>query len=80
VNVRLPIPPQIKYSWAIDQTLREQLLNGWNTYVAHFPHNGKIWVRCSAQVWSEVSDFEHAGKALKAVCEQIVEAHGKQEP
>ncbi|KIM79204.1 hypothetical protein PILCRDRAFT_823789 [Piloderma croceum F 1598] len=75
VNVLLPIPPRIKYTEAIDYTIRERLLNDWNTYVAHYTHNGKVWVRCSAQVWNEVSDFEYAGKALKAVCEEIVESH-----
>jgi hypothetical protein len=75
VNVLLPIPSRIKYTQAIDYTIRERLLNDWNTYVAHFTHNGKVWVRCSAQVWNEISDFEYAGKALKAVSEEIVESH-----
>jgi len=73
VNVRLPIP--IKYAQVVDHTLCDKLLNVWNTYVAHFTHNGKIWVRCSAQVWNEVSDFEYAGEALKTICAEIVDAN-----
>jgi len=75
VNVRLPIPSRIKYTPLIDQIFRERLQNVWNTYVTHYAHNGKVWVRCSAQVWNEVSDFEYAGKALKAICEEIVATH-----
>jgi hypothetical protein len=75
VNVILPIPSRIKYTPAIDQTLRHRLLDDWNTYVTHYPHNGKIWVRCSAQIWNEISDFEYVGKALKSICEEIVNGH-----
>lgn len=74
----LPIPASIKYTSEIDQTFRLRLLNGANTYVAHYPHNGKVWVRCSAQIWNEVGDFEHAAKALKEICGDIVEAHRDQ--
>ncbi|KAJ7844869.1 PLP-dependent transferase [Mycena olivaceomarginata] len=31
------------------------------------------WIRCSAQVWTEVGDFEKLGKALLAVCPEIVQ-------
>jgi hercynylcysteine S-oxide lyase len=75
VNVRLPIPPAIKYTQTIDQSLRDGLLNHWNTYAAHYSHNDKIWVRCSAQIWNEVSDFEYIGTALKAICAEIVQAN-----
>ncbi len=38
----------------IDQMLKKKLLYEWNTYVAHYYHNGAWWCRCSAQVWNEV--------------------------
>jgi len=77
VNVLLPISPDIKYTVGVDKILRDRLLNDWNTYLAHYPHNGKIWVRCSAQIWNEVSDFEYAGRALKVICAEIVDAHAE---
>ena len=54
VNVHLPltVPP----SESVNTTLRHQLLDVYNCYVAHFWHNGKWWVRCSAQIWNEVSE------------------------
>lgn len=78
MNVALPIPAHIPYTPAIDTTFRERLLGpgGANTYVAHYPHNGRVWVRCSAQIWNEVADFEYAARALKGICEEIVQAHG----
>lgn len=78
MNVSLPLPAEIPYTREIDQTFRERLINENNTYVAHFPHNGKVWVRVSAQIWNQMSDFEHAGKALKVICEDIVAAHKKE--
>ena len=29
------------------------------------------WVRCSAQVWNEISDFEYVGKVLIRICDQL---------
>jgi len=52
---------------------RERLLNNWNTYVAHYSYNGRVWVRGSAQIWNEVSDFEYGGRVS---CKEIVDAHG----
>jgi hypothetical protein len=54
VNVELPIPGNIKYSDEINSLLLNTLLVEWNTYAAHYYHNGKWWTRCSAQVWNEV--------------------------
>ena len=55
----------------IDAFLRDSLLGEWNTYAAHFFHNGAWWCRCSTQVFNEVSDFEYLGKALNAICKEI---------
>ncbi|KAL4248066.1 Pyridoxal phosphate-dependent transferase [Abortiporus biennis] len=80
VNVRLPVPmdvPGSKPIWTAerktkaDAILREKLLNEWNTYAAHYFHGGALWVRASAQVWNEESDFEYIAKALNAISEEI---------
>ena len=72
VNVRLPLPPSVlPYTAALDRTLRQYMLSK-GTYVAHFPHGGKVWVRASAQIWNELQDFDYAAKVLKGLCEGIV--------
>ncbi|TBU55573.1 PLP-dependent transferase [Dichomitus squalens] len=76
-NVQLPLPTKdekpinLEIYLEVDAYLKDQLLNKWKTYAAHFYHNGAWWVRCSAQVYNEVSDFEYLGKALNAVCREV---------
>ncbi|KZT19038.1 PLP-dependent transferase [Neolentinus lepideus HHB14362 ss-1] len=77
VNVELPlagVPP----TWDVDDFLKAQLLLEWHCYAAHYWHNGKWWTRCSAQVWSEISDFEYLGKAFTEVCKQAKKKFGNQ--
>jgi hypothetical protein len=38
----------------VDASLKKRLLVEFNTYAAHYFHNGKWWARASAQVWNEV--------------------------
>ena len=80
-NVQLPLPveqtPGAVYTpetlSEIHLFLRSKLLGEWNTYAAHYFHNGAWWVRCSAQVFNEVADFEYLGRALNAVCKEVEE-------
>ncbi|KAI0749409.1 PLP-dependent transferase [Daedaleopsis nitida] len=80
-SVQLPLPVEThrgevyttEQLWAIDAYLKDKLLFQWNTYAAHFFHNGAFWCRCSTQVFNEVSDFEYLGKAFNAVCKEIKE-------
>jgi hercynylcysteine S-oxide lyase len=56
VNVELPISGEkIPWSEEVEETFRHQLLEEWGVYATHFWHNGKWWVRCSAQIWNDVS-------------------------
>lgn len=70
VNVRLPLD-DVPGSVATNSKIMRALLFDWNCYAAHFYHNGAWWVRCSTQVWNEISDFEYLGKALLTVCEEV---------
>ncbi|KAF7976970.1 hypothetical protein HWV62_5043 [Athelia sp. TMB] len=79
VNVALPLPPDLPYTFALDHVFRTRLLDEFKTYVAHFPHNGRVWVRASAQVFNDVSDFEYAAGALKAICADVSAAHERGE-
>ncbi|TFY71154.1 hypothetical protein EVG20_g1849 [Dentipellis fragilis] len=77
VNVEIPLSDAVPYTKDVDVFLQNKLLLEWNTYAAHYKHNGKWWVRCSAQVWNEVSDFEYLAKALNAVCPEVEKKFGK---
>ena len=34
------------------------------------------WARCSAQIWSQVEDFEFLGEAMLEACKEILEEFG----
>lgn len=36
------------------------------------------WVRCSAQVWNELSDFEHVGKVILGMVEKLRDGSWKE--
>ncbi|KAF8485925.1 PLP-dependent transferase [Russula ochroleuca] len=70
-NVELPLAPSILDNNTAFEFLLRNLLEGWRVSAAVFRHNGKWWVRVSAQVWNEISDFEYLAKALKDSCEKL---------
>ncbi|TFK49642.1 PLP-dependent transferase [Heliocybe sulcata] len=76
VNVGLPLDG-VPATLEVDGFLKAQLLLEWNCYAAHYVHGGKWWARCSAQVWSEMSDFEYLGKAFTEICKQAKEKFSK---
>ncbi|KAF8886313.1 pyridoxal phosphate-dependent transferase [Infundibulicybe gibba] len=52
------------------------LLLDHKAFSPHFYHNGHWWVRCSAQIWNEVEDFEKLGRAYLSICAEIVKELG----
>ncbi|KAL0953308.1 hypothetical protein HGRIS_004557 [Hohenbuehelia grisea] len=70
VNVELPLSmtplPQIQDK--INTFFEEKLLYDYNISVVTFYMWNRWWVRCSAQVWNELSDFDQLGKALTELC------------
>lgn len=54
VNVELPFPPHIAPTKEVQVLFTTKLLRH-ATYVPVFPHGGRWWALCSAQVWNEVS-------------------------
>lgn len=44
-------------AFEIDMAFRRKLLIKRKIYPAFFYHNGKWWIRCSAQIWSQVSQL-----------------------
>ncbi|KIK67910.1 hypothetical protein GYMLUDRAFT_155471 [Collybiopsis luxurians FD-317 M1] len=76
VNVAIPFPPTMTSDFEVDMAFRHKLLKKRKIYPAFFYHNGKWWARCSAQIWSQVEDFEVLGRAILEACEEIVEEIG----
>ncbi|KAG9015085.1 hypothetical protein FRB94_004204 [Tulasnella sp. JGI-2019a] len=77
-NVRLPLPlNQDESPTAKAAELMVELNEEYNTFVAVFEHNGSLWVRASAQIWNELSDFEYTARALKAMCHKRLHATRK---
>lgn len=38
----------------VQNIIRDRLLKDFNVYASHFPHNGRFYTHCSAQIWNEV--------------------------
>ncbi|GLA69689.1 hypothetical protein AtubIFM55763_010206 [Aspergillus tubingensis] len=49
------------------------LLDEYNTFVPVFEYNGWLWMRLSAQVYLDKSDFEWLGGVLKELCGRVGE-------
>eukprot|EP01105_Mastigella_eilhardi_P000338 TRINITY_DN10447_c0_g1_i1.p1 TRINITY_DN10447_c0_g1~~TRINITY_DN10447_c0_g1_i1.p1 ORF type:complete len:437 (-),score=99.42 TRINITY_DN10447_c0_g1_i1:69-1379(-) len=78
MNVRLPLPVQRGYKAFKDAELLEQwpkgttyaellerwLLREWHTYVPVFLLNNELYIRISAQVFNELSDFQRLADAI----------------
>jgi hypothetical protein len=47
------------------------MANQYKTMVPVFDHGGWLWVRLSAQIYLEKSDFEWLGGVLKGLCDRV---------
>lgn len=74
VNVSIPIArpngeqDQLPF---IAAKLQTQLTNNYNTFVPFYVHDNQIWIRISAQVWLETSDFHWLGDQLLLVLKDL---------
>ena len=55
--MKLPLPatPGKAVRIKVDEFFSKKPLIEWNTFAPAFYHNHSWWVRCSAQVWNDVS-------------------------
>ncbi|CAL8111416.1 unnamed protein product [Orchesella dallaii] len=71
VDVRLPVnnPDDSKLDgeWWID----EQLYRHPNTFSSVYKHNGSWWVRVSAQIYNDLSDFELSAQHFLDICNEL---------
>lgn len=81
INVLLPLeinPSKIPGKNCIDpgnrmvatEWMQEALIADFNTFLPIYFFQGNWWTRLSAQIYLELTDFEWAGAALKAICER----------
>ncbi|KAL1836541.1 hypothetical protein VTJ49DRAFT_5038 [Mycothermus thermophilus] len=63
---------------AVINWILETLMSEHDTFVALHTYRGRFWVRLSAQVYLELSDFEWAGERLKEVCTRVAAGEYKQ--
>ncbi|KAF7369731.1 Aminotran-5 domain-containing protein [Mycena venus] len=81
VNIQIPLPPSVHPSEEITNLFNQKLLAPTNrkTKVSAgiFYHNGAWWARCSAQIWTELGDFELLGSVLTEVCEEVAREYGQ---
>ncbi|KAJ7242575.1 PLP-dependent transferase [Mycena haematopus] len=72
VNVKLPLPSNLPEAVVLPK-MKKKLILDRNIYafILFFEGLG-WWTRCSAQVWTEVGDFEKLGNALVEVCAEVV--------
>ncbi|KAH8109430.1 PLP-dependent transferase [Phellopilus nigrolimitatus] len=71
VNVALPL--KAKWSNELSLHIRNSLLEEWNMYAYNLYHNDSWWIRCSVQIYNELSDFEKLGKVLLEICQNLEE-------
>lgn len=82
-NIELPITfvegggKKEEGHFGVDETFRigtwlqRTAVKECDTYLQIAFHAGKMWVRLSAQIYLEMSDFEWVGERLKELCERV---------
>ncbi|KAJ6492811.1 PLP-dependent transferase [Mycena vitilis] len=79
VNVQIPLPQSVQAFDTIVSLFDQKMLAPTNRTTKAsarvFWHNGAWWARCSAQIWTELSDFEVLGSVLSEVCKEVVQEH-----
>lgn len=70
VNVRLPLKNP-KPGVNVTEYFIDKLLFEHKTIASVYPHNGKWYVRFSAQVYNDLDDFKYGADAILKVCKGL---------
>ncbi|KAJ7601323.1 pyridoxal phosphate-dependent transferase [Mycena rosella] len=72
VNVHLPLPSNLQPRGVVLKKMKEKMILERNIFASiFFIQETGWWTRCSAQIWTEIGDFEKLGKVLVAICSEV---------
>jgi selenocysteine lyase/cysteine desulfurase len=70
VDVQLPLKnhddPRLTVKFWTDKLLKK-----YSLYAPPYKHNGRWWIRVSAQIYTDMDDFQKAADVFLAICSQI---------
>ena len=84
-NIRLPIPLGSRQN-EIDERdaisiavwIAGKLVTEYDAYLGIYLHAGNLWARLSAQIYIDLDDIEKGAKALKTLCDRVVQGDYRQ--
>ncbi|KAL6854778.1 hypothetical protein ACO1O0_005903 [Amphichorda felina] len=59
------------------QWFLETMVNDYKTFMALFVHEGRYWIRISAQIYLDLEDYTSSAEVLKALCERVAKKEFK---
>ncbi|KAI1101683.1 PLP-dependent transferase [Jackrogersella minutella] len=68
-NVALPLNQE--EAAKASNWMLERMMSDYKTFIPLFMHNGRPWVRISAQIYLDIQDFEWAGQILLELSERV---------
>ncbi|KAI9255202.1 pyridoxal phosphate-dependent transferase [Phascolomyces articulosus] len=71
VNVEIPLYPKTLRDDEVTTQFINKIIYEQNCMTPAFKHNGKWWVRLSAQIYNDITDFEYGAKAIEKVCQDL---------
>ena len=57
---------KVAFQWFLETMMAEH-----KTFMALFVHDGRYWIRVSAQIYLDEDDYTWAGEVLKGLCERV---------
>lgn len=71
VDVRLPIDNPDDFELTPNFWIDTQLYRFPEVYATAYKHAGQWWIRVSAQIYNDLSDFKVLGNAFSTICHEI---------
>ncbi|KAJ7762384.1 pyridoxal phosphate-dependent transferase [Mycena maculata] len=80
VNVQLPLSRGLQPRTAVFDKMKDKMILERKIFAPiFFLEETGWWTRCSAQIWTEVADFEKLGHNLLSICSEVVHELGAEE-
>jgi selenocysteine lyase/cysteine desulfurase len=71
VDVALPLTVELEDTRLTYEFWMTSLLDRFKLYAPPYKHNGRWWIRVSAQIYNDMTDFEKAGNVFTTLCNEI---------